>query len=386
VALVAAGCRGSAPSADAGRARDASPAPTVAVVSAQRCGECHGKMAEEWLPSAHARAARAPLYLAMRGQTKNGASCDRCHAPLAAQFGNDPTVQEGDTCDVCHSLRSATPTREAALLDLRLDDNVKFGPLCDAKNHYFHKMGCSPLHGEAAVCGACHLYYQPSPTGGEPIPIFTEFEEWQKGPYAAQGIECQRCHMPGSRAEVAVGAGERGSVPHHGFLGRDGKLRERALGMQLTVESAGDRVRVITELKNGGAAHDVPCGLPERRLIVSAEILDGGGAMTSHDERVYGRFLVDEKGAPAIFPRAVKVANDNRIAPDEVRKETFELTAPSAGKVKVAVIWRAVDRELARSIGAGPGEEATLLEAEVPFGAPDKKGRAQLPKTLAVHR
>src|SRR6185503_10000384 len=126
-----------------------------------------------------------------------------------------------------------------------------YGPLCDARDHYFHKMGCSPLHKEARFCGGCHLFTQHG-KAGEDLAVFAEFDEWSKGPYGKTGTPCPDCHMPESQAEVAAGSAKRPTVSHHGFLGLEGDLRRRALAMSVTAEPEGTKLAVRVTLKNEG--------------------------------------------------------------------------------------------------------------------------------------
>ena len=147
------------------------------------------------------------------------------------------------TCDVCHTLKGVETRPGSAAFTLAADDNVRFGPRCDAKDHYFHRMGCSPIHEEAKFCAGCHLYYRAG-GDGQPLPIYTEYEEWLESPYAEIGRSCQACHMPGARGEIARGSPLRDGVPHHGFFGRDGKLRQRALTLQLEVAERDGRLQV----------------------------------------------------------------------------------------------------------------------------------------------
>ncbi len=151
-----------------------------------RCEECHGRIFGEWKLSAHAQAERSTLYQAMRSKAESAeaSGCDRCHAPLAAVA---PSVAgEGVGCDTCHSIRQADARVEGGGYVLSLTDNVKYGPLCDAKAHYFHKMGCSPLHNESMLCAGCHLWYRRSGAEGDrvgtEVPVFTEYHEWAKSP------------------------------------------------------------------------------------------------------------------------------------------------------------------------------------------------------------
>lgn len=363
---------------------DLSPEDPVAVktgqaIPAQRCAECHGVIEKQWRGSAHARAAVEPLFLALRKKAPASTQCDRCHRPLAAHFSADEApLDEGVTCDVCHSMRSALPSRTLSPLPLHLEDNVKYGPLCDAKDHYFHRMGCSPLHAEAKFCGACHLWWQ------HDLPIFNEYEEWQAGPLAAEGMVCQGCHMPAKRGEIAVGAGARDQVHSHGFLGRDADLRQRALAGQVTVAAGADGALAVTvQLMNRGAGHSVPTGLPERRVILRVRSLDAAGAELESKEVRYGRVLVDKNGALAPFFAAVKVASDTRIAPREQREESLILRAPQQkGRVSVEVRWLAFDPELAEELSLPRTREVVMLRGDIPFGAK----LSGLPRTIQVKR
>ncbi|WP_410969685.1 hypothetical protein, partial [Salmonella sp. SAL4450] len=67
---------------------------------------------------------------------------------------------------------------------------------------------------------------------------------------------------------------------------------------------------------NLGAGHFVPTGLPERRVVLTVRAIDETGAERRVFEQVFGRILVDDRGAPAPFYRAERVASDNRIGPE----------------------------------------------------------------------
>jgi Cytochrome c554 and c-prime len=351
-------------------------AATAAPVSVLRCSECHEKMYKEWRTSAHAASTTSPLYRAMLQQVPSAAVCDGCHAPLASRVAPaDPPAAHGVACDVCHSLRAVEPARAGAQLVLLVDDNVKFGPLCDAKDNYFHRTACSPLHTTAKLCGGCHLWYW-----GE-LPVFTEYEEWSAGPWAAEGVTCQQCHMPATAAEAAAGSGVRAKVRNHSFFGDKPDFRKRALKARVSVASAGGRVKVEIALRNERAGHAVPSGLPERRLLVKVVALDATGVTIDHAERSYGRRLVDAAGAPAPFFRAAKVASDDRIAPRETRSETLDLKTPPAGALQITVSWQAIDPAIARLVAVEKPEEIVLLEGKIAI-----KGKTFTPKVLELGR
>lgn len=360
--------------------------PPIPVVSALRCEECHGKIAARWRVSAHARADRAPLYTAMLAKAGEGAGCARCHAPFVGHAeASEPGAHEGVNCDTCHSIAKVDATRAGAGFSLQTRDNVKFGPLCDAKDHYFHKMGCSPLHGEAQLCAACHLYYR-TVRGGE-LPVFTEYEEWRDGPVAEDGIECQSCHMPAVRGlEVARGWKPARPFGHdHGLLQPDGKLRTAALKLRLEVSPAdGGSVHVAATVSNVGAGHAVPSGMPGRRVVLRLVCRDKDGRVEGRAEREYARVLADDSGRERPFYAATHVVSDERIAPRASRSESFALAATQPGVVEVQLVWREMPDAWRGELGVDSVSEQVLLQAKVPFTVVPPGAHAAAPRIVTL--
>ncbi len=323
------------------------------VTGASRCGECHEKMFDEWEVSAHARATSSTLFKAAMADAKT-ADCNRCHAPLIARIGPDAPANEGITCDVCHTLRDPVPTAAGGSFRLAIDDMVKFGPRCNLKDHYFHRMGCSPEHDQAVICGACHWWEQKG------VPIFTEFPDWQAGP-AAQ-TSCQECHMPKDKAPIAVGSPARDGVPHHGLLGLATDLRKRAFGMSVFVTDDAGALVVSVDVKNVNGGHPIPSGLPERRIIVSAKV---GDEVQRH---ALGRVLVDAAGAEVPFWRATRVGSDSRVPSGATRHEVFTFHTTGAGTADVTIAYRAMSEAVAAQLGQTITEEP-LVHAAIAFDA-----------------
>jgi hypothetical protein len=339
-----AGCHGGRAPAphDGAVAADLAPSPSV-LVYAGRCGECHGKMYREWAPSAHARASKSARYLAARSHDQ---ACDRCHLPLMGVVAaDDPVAQEGITCEACHAVAAVELGQHEAHLVLHANDNVKYGPLCDAKNHYFHKMGCSPLHTESKLCASCHEWYRGT------LPVFTEYEEWLASPAAASGVECQGCHMPTERAAAAEGAAPRPSVPHHGFLGREGLLRRGAVELELVARRAGKSVQVTATLVARHAGHRLPTGAPEHRLVLRLRLVGKKGVTLAETQRSYGRRLGDARNQPAPFWKATRLIGDDRLAPDVPRVETWQIAVAAGRAVAAELFYDDVASEL-----QAPGE------------------------------
>jgi hypothetical protein len=337
----------------------ADPPPTAVAAStleparAARCGECHQQTHDEWASSSHARAATSPTYVAMKRAAGRG-DCDRCHAPLSGHAG------EGVTCDFCHRITDARPDRAGGAITLGLGDDRRRGALCDARTTYFHRSECSPLHRRSELCGACHLWTMPR-AGGE-LPIVTEYEEWQRGPYAEMGVSCQGCHMPAERREAATGAGVREEVHQHRWLGSLDDLRTRALTVTTVLATSGATSRLAIELTNDGAGHAVPSGLSGRQIVIRVVASDGRGTELARQERVLSRVLVDATGAEAPFYLAERVGSDTRIAPEQTHREWFHLPYTRGGRVTAQVLWRAMSPALAASIGAPEPETRVLYQ------------------------
>lgn len=362
-AVVAASDAAAAVQADAAEAK-------VFLTGAGRCGECHEKMFDEWEASAHARAVSSAFYKASVVAAKD-ATCEQCHAPLAKVAPRDITVSEGVTCDVCHTLREPTPAAAGGQFRLAVDDMVKYGPRCDLDDHYFHRMGCSKEHTEAALCGSCHWW---EPKG---IPVLTEYADWKAGPEAERGNQCQHCHMPKERAAIATGSPVRKGVPHHGLLGLAQDLRKRALGLEVKVAEEGGALAVTVTVRNNNAGHAVPAGLPERRVVIRVRVVDAAGTEVASATRELGRVLVDDKGAEAPFWRAVKVASDTRIQVGGEWQDTFQLAAANIGKLEVDVVYRGMPDAIAKELAITEVEEHLMASAKIRLGG-------SLPKSVTV--
>lgn len=339
------------------------------ITGSGRCGECHVKMWDEWEVSSHAQAATSTFYKASVAAAKDP-SCERCHAPLAAEAPGDVVASEGVTCDVCHTLREPVPSKDGGAWTLAVGDMVKYGPRCDLDDHYFHRMGCSPEHSKAELCGSCHWW---EPKG---VPVLTEYADWKAGPQAAQGMQCQTCHMPKEKAALAEGSPVRAGVPHHGLLGLASDLRKRALGLDVTVSKADDKLAVALVVSNNNAGHAVPAGLPERRVVVRVTLEDPAGAVVATEIRALGRKLVDGQGAEVPFWRAARVDTDTRITVGGQWTETIQLPGASAGTVEVDVVYRGMSDEIAKQLGISEIEEHPMAHASIKLGA--------LPRTVRI--
>jgi hypothetical protein len=205
----------------------------------------------------------------------------------------------------------------------------------------------------------------------------TEYVDWKTGPESKEH-QCQDCHMPDEKAQLAEGSPFRAGVPHHGLLGLADDLRKRALGLEVTVSKADDKLAVAIVLANNNAGHAVPAGLPERRIVVTARLVDAKGSVVASDVRTLGRKLVDASGVEVPFWKATKVASDTRIAVGGQWTETIQLPVAATGAVEVIAMYRGMSDDIARQLSlTEEAEEHEMVRAIVKLGG-------TLPKTTRV--
>jgi hypothetical protein len=335
--------------------------------AALRCGECHGEIQRQWKTSLHAKATESALYQALLGQAHDS-DCEGCHyAPGLSSKDGDPIAKEGVTCDVCHALSEVVVRDTNAEFHPRPEDNVRYGPLCDARDHYFHKMGCSPMHERSTMCAACHHWAKGVP-GEAPLFLLGEFKEWSESKFARGGVECQDCHMPGDVTPVAVGSRTRVEVPDHGFMGSAADLRRRAVSLNVSVEPIRTRDAIVhVTITNDGAGHAVPTGLPERCLVLRVLAKDGDGVELARQERTYEKILTDASDRRVLFFDATRMRSDTRLQAGESRKETFEFQNTAATEVLLELTWHDLAPELAERVEGYESRGELIFERKVPF-------------------
>ena len=329
-------------------------------VSSQVCGACHQDIYRMWKEnSIHARATTDPLFKAafQQAEETHGEAvrevCLSCHAPTTIVTKDyqlkTGLSQEGVPCDFCHSVKAVKLEQSRAskhpfVLDVGL---VKRGPLPDAQPT-IHEAAYSELHTDSLFCAGCHEYTNEK--GGHVLSTYTE---WKKGPYPAQKFNCQTCHMQIYFSSLVVNPvsqklNRKLINLHHVPGGHSPEQLKRALAIEITdIIRASNRMIVNIRVVNQ-SGHAVPTGLPtkEMRLQVDAKPSDGG--KSHHDERVYQRVLVNEKGEELnnearLFMEAKRVRKDTRLKPGESRLEqfTFPITPGTKALVTAKLVYTA---------------------------------------------
>lgn len=377
--------------------------PSSAFESAQGCG-CHAGFQVTWADSMHGKALTDPIYqyelgLAIRATDGAlGPFCNGCHTPVAVMAGeisgtlpaDDITSAglEGVTCDFCHQV-TGTHGERVGNSSYALDDpdGTKRAQFDDAKSPY-HETAYSAFHESAEFCGNCHDVYHP--VNG--LPLEATYTEWKNGPFAAEGIVCQDCHMtpgpgvtkpnPGKAAPFGV---DRDHIYLMTFAGGnvalgDADLAEERLKAAATVEietpghiEPGTKGEIEVTVSNVGAGHYIPTGLTEfRQMWLEVVSINADGVSATIGEHRYGTELADAEGNyPVPLWEAVSIGWDDRIPPQESRSYTYEVNMPADGvaNIEATLYYRSVSEEVAEHADVDVPTTTMAQTSQVIYGS-----------------
>jgi len=352
---------------------------------AEACGECHKQQFDDWSGSVHRRAHTDSIYRAFVELAREEAGedvyrfCSSCHTPLAIVTGQaDFLIDEGVTCDVCHTVRQvkAVHGKGGANASLVIEEgDVRYGPLRDAGDNPAHESAFSEVHTRAEFCSGCHTLLHPH----NGLVIENTYEEWRKGPYQKAGIQCQDCHMRTAEQALQVAKEmktlqvpgkssnetDRPNVYAHIFAAANTNLkltgqaathaasaRERLqAAASIAVKLMDDGIEVA--VTNESAGHSIPTSITELRQVwidlrvtdvAGKEVfrsgaIDGDGRVDP-DAVMYHSVLVDKDGKVTFKPWAAeKMIQEKLIGPKETVRERYLVKLP-AGALKVRAVLR----------------------------------------------
>ncbi|MBK9472941.1 MAG: NapC/NirT family cytochrome c [bacterium] len=201
------------------------------------------------------------------------AGCNGCHAPTAFLAGDTPPprpeensrADESVHCDHCHTVTGFVGDIPHNFNWVSEPGRLKQGPKPGLVSPHHDTVENAFLR-TGDFCGTCHN--EMSPYG---IWVKSTHLEWKEGPYFAQGVQCQDCHMPKADG-VSARMGQPGLVAQHLFHGAhdpgklNGSIEVRMNPLEREVESDGTAV-IKVQLFNGKCGHKVPTGSVEDRLL-----------------------------------------------------------------------------------------------------------------------
>ncbi len=300
---------------------------------ASTCGTCHQAIYAEWQASTHARAwmddpqFQAELH---KSETSGVAwMCINCHTPVENQLPKLVARLDGDLDKpvfVDNPDYDATLALEAiTCATCHVRDGAVLGPWGDTTAPHPVRKSDDLL--TPAVCTQCHQAAAHFPSIGLAC-AFETGDELAAGPYAAEGKNCQSCHMPEVRRPLMPGTPERTTRRHFfggSLIPKQPAFADDVAAMRpffkdglavrwLDPPLEGDTLRF--ELHNAEAGHRLPTGDPERFLKIDAALIGPDGPVAEHSERI-GQVW-------EWSPQPRRIA-DNRLAPRERRTVTFPI-------------------------------------------------------------
>lgn len=311
--------------------------------SARVCGECHSDIYETWKNSLHAFSLTDPIFDAAYMESVRIAGdhakrlCLSCHAPMTLvnqDFDLERGVtREGVSCDFCHTVSAVHLDRPDAPYSVQ-PGLVKRSVLERAASPA-HEVVYSELHGTSEFCAGCHNLVT-----AEGAEILGTYNEWRDGPYPAEGVQCQDCHMARTRGRIVrPEVASSGTEFHTHSLIHDRDQLRGALDLRIvSTADVSEGLVVVVEIENVGSGHKVPTGLPSREIVLSVQVVSRNTERS--ETRRYRKVVADAKNRildrdAEILLHGAKVLNDNRIGPREVRVERIVFRGVQARGAKV---------------------------------------------------
>ncbi|MBI3949385.1 MAG: hypothetical protein HY314_02890 [Acidobacteria bacterium] len=292
----------------------------------QMCAACHQAQYEDWRTTIHARSTGPGVLGQTQAMVRRDATsaemCNSCHAPLSEQqeklrsaSSSDRFVKnlhfdaklqsQGLTCAGCHvrgDRRFGPPKRDGSLENSLPPDQA---PHAGATR--------TAAFERAEFCLGCHQFEEGQPTLNGKL-LENTYNEWRSSPYAAQGIQCQHCHMPDRR---------------HLWRGiHDPEMVKRGVSVQLQLEKpqyqVGEILLAKLVLSNTGVGHFFPS-------YVTAKV-------------VLQIQLIDEKGNP--IEDTLQQEAINREATLDLSEEIYDTRIPPKGAHMFTYLQRVTQKGL----------------------------------------
>jgi hypothetical protein len=324
------------------------------------CGACHVQQYKDWQTALHSKSMGPGIVgqlVEMVDDDPNSADmCWSCHSPLAEQKRKifkpeagwidnpvfDPGLQKhGMMCAACHVRQNRVygpPRKTSPQVTGQIDENLPHRSF-NADNAFT----------QSEFCKGCHQFNEDDFSLNGKL-IENTFNEWQESKYAAEGIQCQDCHMP-DRRHLWRGI-------HDADMVKSGV--EISVNLSPGEYARGDWVNAVISVNNSGVGHYFPTYLTPKVFVIGRLLDSEGNELTeSRQEYVIGRESYD---------LAVE-AYDTRIPPGEQIQIAYQYELPADElQLRIEVIvdpdhwYRRFYQNYLEDGGGGRGR-ALLLEA-----------------------
>lgn len=262
------------------------------------CGSCHKLFYDQWQQAMMSKAythewdeieyfklavAHSENEESMKGVHEG---CNGCHTPMAFLVGDMPPprpsensrANESVSCEVCHlitGIKGDTAYNHNFILET---GNTKYSSRKGKINSPNHEIKKTELHGTSEFCGTCHNEKSPFGTWVKSTQL-----ELMEGPYYAEGVVCQDCHMTEAETKTAAMGAKYKDAKLHLFHGAHdpGKLKG-VVEIRITADRQqvvpGEPVVFTVALFNQKTGHKFPTGSVEDRIVwLHLEAIDANG-------------------------------------------------------------------------------------------------------------
>jgi len=397
---------------------------------AKKCRACHTDIYEQWSQSMMAQAFThhwdeieyfdlAVAHAEKKPELKDAVDgCNGCHTPLAYMADNLPPprpekgsrANESVSCEVCHLIQGTKvdpPYNYSYIIE---PGNTKQSSRGQGNDSPAHKIVSNDFFRTTEFCGICHNEKSPFDVWVKSTQL-----EWKEGPYAAEGVRCQDCHMPKAEYQTALMGQTYNDARLHLFHGAHdpGKVRGTVeLRIQPDIREAepGEKVVFTVALFNQKTGHKFPTGSVEDRILwlhveatdakgnvyhlpvdrkgfegeeftIAADVMayqDMGFPLGIDDftgverdgvpagNRIFRMPYFDPEGRMTIMQwNTASLGVDYRIGPRETKIETFTFTlpwnvAPGTLEVKAVLNYQLLVKPVADFLNV-PDEESEIL-------------------------
>jgi len=419
----------------------------------ETCRNCHPGIVAQHLDSPHERSFTNPAFQAQyfkdllprlgtdRLLADEARRCTACHDPTASEKGKEyvtradrpGSAMSGVTCDVCHVITGFTGGNPGNGNFVVEPGSMKYGPLDQESNwHHTH----SDFHGRSEFCGTCH-----DAVNHHGVEIKSTYTEWKRSAFAAEGIQCQDCHMTadgfltGGKPRFESGkvaqtnmfsARERERLYTHRFPGAHSRTQVAgAVGLAIAAPPAtapAATVNLAVEVDNRRTGHSLPSGSTELRVVWlevtarlgaqviaipavsrwspsyvagSYEIAGLGeldqrllGSDVPKGSRAYRAVFADASGNPTLASYdAASVICDTRLTAGEKRTERYSFVVPAKATgtmtIRATLKYLAYPTAFTRQLGLPKAETVEIADVavDVPIRAAPAVIRAEPPSS-----
>ncbi len=346
------------------------------IKNAESCNACHSRIYEEWQQSWHAMSspAKNPIHQNVVTAYQHyklsidkpvDYHCAPCHTPAVlnkselmsgeATFDlEDPHVQEGISCRICHSINGIN--RNGLFNQPAYNEKTVIMSSGKGKGRAFHPVEEWQFPNMDEFCFTCHGRKENK--NNVKICILAGDMGEFKTPPGGSTKTCMDCHMPLIEGAPAAGSHSQEHLSHRFLGGHDVEMVKQATALSLNQNEAGELVVILQNLTH----HKFPSSQPLRQASLLVKFEDDAGQtvwsnadhITPTDKTLLALLFESEEGQVGVPPwLAANTTVDSRLNSGEHREYQF-IIPDGCVLASVTLRYRLVSPKAVDSFGIEP--------------------------------